>query len=176
MRIETLGLLSLLIGGCGSAAGGGHVTEQGRSVYTSDVTRITLDDLGGGYGPPPPPGSQCTVGQAHYELAVADRTLAWDMCRLQGTGIYASDAGNRSIDDGEWTMLGPQLRQLVVDGHNGCGADKPEVELVVTTGAGALTYGDGFYGCLEHNRKRPLIVTVGLSVVEAGLAALASKN
>src|SRR6266542_6214394 len=173
MRIGTLGLLSLLIGGCGSAVGGGHVTEEGRSVYTSDVIEITLDDLGGGYRPPPPPGSQCTVGQAHYEVSVVERTLAWDYCRLQGQGgIYASDTGSRSLNDGDWTMLAPQLRQLVVDGHDGCGADKPEVELVVTTAAGALTYGDGFYGCLEHNRNRPLIVTEGLSVVEATLSAL----
>jgi hypothetical protein len=177
MRRQMLGFLPLLLVGCGGAAGG-HVTEVGKTVYTSAVTQLVLEDHGGGYGPPPPADAECTPYSARYTVTVAGRQLAWDRCAFQGEGAspsYKPDTGTRTLGADEWTALEHELRKLVVDDGKSCGADKPVVDLVVSTSDGDLKYGDGFYGCDQASADKPLIVSNGLSAAETALAALAKK-
>jgi hypothetical protein len=178
MRTQILAFTSLLVAGCTGAATTGHVTEEGKSVYTSAVTQLVLDDLGGGYAPPPPPGAQCTPYSGRYTLTVAGRTLTWDICQRQPEGAnpsFVKETGTRTLGADEWSALQPTLQKLVVGNTKVCGADKPFVELTVSTGDGDLVYGDSFYGCEEINQHRPVIETSALGDAETALAALAKK-
>jgi hypothetical protein len=85
----------------------------------------------------------------------------------------APTSGSRTLTSSEWTSLQPALRALVIVRNDGCGADKQELALSVTTASASQAYGDSFYGCQIHDR--PVIDTDALGAAEQALAALATK-
>jgi hypothetical protein len=177
MRTNTLvlGFVAMLAAGCSSA---GHVTDVGGAVYNGAVTRIELDSAGGGFTAPPPAGAACdSRGPSSFSVTVAGHQLAWSYCAVAHDGTSAGDyqpsQGSCALGDAEWTGLQPALRGLLIVDHSGCGADKPSEELVVTTAEGDLAYGDGFYGCLEENKNRPVIKSEALEALGMALSTLA---
>jgi len=156
--------------------GSGHVTDPGESIYTSDVRRLVVENRGGGFGSPPPPGAACDVQRASYTLSVAGHQLDWQYCEMTGSGstvTFTPRTGSRALQDAEWSALQPKLAALVVSSGSTCGADKPQLALTVTTSAGDLEYGDDFYAC--QDRSRPYIVSAGLDGALAALNTLARQ-
>jgi len=173
MRKIVFGSAFLLLVACSDP---GHVTTAGQSIYTQSVQKLVLENRGGGFVPPVPPTAACDPQISKYTLVVAGRELAWQYCDFHGTGdsaTYEPKSGSRTLTDSEWTGLQPTLSALVVDEGKTCGADKPTLALIVTTGAGDLEYGDGFYGCQTHDK--PLITSDGLSGAEQAFYDLARK-
>jgi hypothetical protein len=168
-------LASVLATACVGA--GDPVTAIGHSVYTSSVERLVLDDLGGGFALPPPPDAACDPQIASYDLTVADHQLTWSYCEVAGTGqdaTYTPRSGARALTAGEWSALQSTLGALVVVDDSNCGADKGQLALTVTSAGGTVAYGDGFYGCMIHDR--PLIDSDALSNAEYGLGQLARTS
>lgn len=174
MRTSIFAFGCFALAACGGTDGG-HVTQPGQSVYTRAVTKLVVSDEGGGFTAQPPTGAACDPQRAGYTLTVADHRLAWSYCAVTGDGSAAADyaptSGARALSDAEWAALQPTLRGLVVDDGKTCGADKPTLTLVVTTAAGDLTYGDGFYGCAI--KDKPLIESDALSAALQALGTLA---
>lgn len=158
------------------ACTGGQVTAPGESVFTTDVRKLTLENRGGGFSPLPPPGAACDPRPATYTLTVAGHQLAWEYCQVTGSGstaIYTPRSGVRALGDDEWSALEPTLAALSVSDATTCGADKPVLALIVTTGEGDLEYGDDFYAC--GDRSKLYIVSAALSSAQQALGELARK-
>jgi hypothetical protein len=175
MRSFLLLTAALPLAACTSSPG--HVTDPGATIYTSDVRQLVVANRGGGFGPPPPPaGAACDPQPASYTLTVAGHRLEWQYCEVTGSGstaTYTPRMGSRALQDAEWSTLQPKLAALVVSARTTCGADKPELALIVTTSAGDLEYGDDFYAC--QDRARPYIVTDALDSALATLGTLARQ-
>jgi hypothetical protein len=154
----------------------GHATASGESVFTADVRKLTLENRGGGFGPLPPPGAACDPRPATYTLTIAGHQLASKYCQVTGSGstaTYTPRSGVRALGDDEWSALEPTLTALIVSDATTCGADKPVLVLIVTTGEGDLEYGDDFYAC--GDRSKPYIASDALSSAQQTLGELARK-
>jgi hypothetical protein len=154
----------------------GPVTDPGESIFTSDVTRLVLEDQGGGFVRPPPPGSACDPQLASFAVTVAGHKLDWQFCEVSGpveTQTYTPRSGSRALDSAEWSALEPKLAALVVSDKATCGADKATLAAIVTTSGGELEYRDDFYACLD--RTRVYVVGSGLDAALAAVGQLARK-
>jgi hypothetical protein len=173
MRSSVLLCVALSLAAC---TGGGPVTAAGESVFTADVRKLTLENRGGGFSPLPPPGAACDPRIATFTLTVAGHQLAWEYCQVTGSGstaTYTPRSGVRALGAEEWSALEPTLAALIVSDAMTCGADKPTLALIVTTGEGDLEYGDDFYAC--RDRSKPYIVSDALSSAQQALGELARK-
>lgn len=174
MRSSLILIAALPLVGCTS--GGGHVTDPGESIFTSDVRKLVVENRGGGFAPSPPAGAACNPQLASYTVTIAGHQLDWQFCEVTGSGstaTYTPRAGARTLDSAEWSALQPKLAALVVSGAQTCGADKPEFAAIVTTSAGDLEYGDDFYAC--QDRSRPYLLSDTLGQALAALGELARK-
>jgi hypothetical protein len=174
--MRTLLLLTATLPLAACTSSGGHVTDPGESIYTGDVRKLVVENRGGGFVPPPPIGAACDPQPATYTLTVAGHQLDWQYCEVSGSGgaaTYTPRTGSRALLDAEWSALQPELVALVVSDRLGCGADKPQYVLTVTTSAGDLEYGDDFYACVAPSR--PYIVSDALGSALGALGALARQ-
>ncbi|HEX7841400.1 MAG TPA: hypothetical protein VF469_28170 [Kofleriaceae bacterium] len=158
------------------ACTGGHVAAPGDSVFTADVRKLTLENRGGGFGPLLPPGAACDPQPATYTLTIVGHQLASEYCQVTGSGstaTYTPRSGVRALGDDEWSALVPTLAALIVSDATTCGADKPVLALIVTTGEGDREYGDDFYAC--RDRSKPYIISHALDSAQQALGELARK-
>ena len=169
MQLRTFAFGLLFVTACVDS--GDPVTAVGKSVYSPSVETLVLDDKGGGFVIPGPPGP-CDPYVASYTVTVDTQHLAWSRCVITGN-TTAPRSGARPLTTDEWASLQPTLRALVIVSNNDCGADKPVLELSVTTASSSQAYGDAFYGC--HIHDRPVIDSNALDAAEDALAALATK-
>ena len=103
---------------------------------------------GAGFGPSAPAGSKCdALGEGSYTFTVADKHLGWHLCAGQASTPYDFVDGGRVLDANEAKRLVTTLQAVAVYSGNGCGADKPNYSLKVTTPAGEREYLDSFYAC-----------------------------
>jgi hypothetical protein len=143
-------------------------TQPGSGVYTSAVESLVLENKGGGFTAPPPPGG-CATGKATFTVLVDSRMLGWSMCNDSNV----MTTGSRVLSATEWTALEAKLDDLVVVTSTTCGADKAEVALTVKTSGGSQAYGDAFYGCQIHDR--PLVASEALDAADYAMRGLASQ-
>lgn len=153
--MRSLLLLTAAVPLAACTSGGGHVTDPGESIYTSDVRKLVIENRGGGFLPPLPAGAACDPQLATYTLTVGGHQLDWQYCEMTGTGstaTYTPRTGSRALQATEWSALQPKLAALVVSDRHDCGVDKPTYVLTVTTPAGDLEYFDDFYSCTDPSR------------------------
>jgi hypothetical protein len=159
MRNLLISGLTVALLGCGQSTG--PVTAVGQSIYTADVQTVIAENQGGGFVPPPPPGSPCQVGAAKYTLTVATKLVSWTRCTANGTGPNVQVMDMRVLTEGQFKELTPYLENLtVVPNDNSCGADKPTLQVTISTPAGQQVYGDSFYACAI--KDKPLVKSEAL--------------
>lgn len=120
------------------------------TIWPKDATRLTATSSAGFGWPPPPPGSDCGGGQARYELEVASRLLAWEVCNSSersGGGPWRSTEGRRTLSDLEFLQVDTAMRQLTLSTKDTCGEDGAVLELQVSTPDGSASYVDSFCAC-----------------------------
>jgi len=132
------------------------VKTPGKNIW--DVTPadclqgLILEDHGGGFGPSPPPNSDCTGG-AKYSLTVATKSLSWELSwEVCDSAQYPQQwklvKGQRALTPTELASLATAMRQVVVSGAtNTCGADKPLLTVTVVTPKYGQEYTDSIYQC-----------------------------
>lgn len=150
-------VLGLVLGlGCDGGLTQPPVTDSGKSVWNSSVNLLVVQNLGGGFTPQPPPGSQCLVGAKKFTLTVASRKLDWVRCVGDGKSAYMETTGSRSLSETEFKNLVPLLENLrVVSPDGGCIADASMLTLRVTTPLGTQDYVDDGFQC--EVKDRPFI-------------------
>jgi hypothetical protein len=119
--------------------------DGARPVWSSEATKLVAEQKGFGFGPPMPP--QCAIA-ARYTFTVGDRQLLWAACKPQAGGDWKFSEGTRILNDAQWEGVAEALARVVLTRHpDGCGADKPDRTLAITTPAGEARYLDSFYAC-----------------------------
>ena len=152
-----IAITALMLGlGCDGGAPQPPTTENGKSVWSSSVNLLVVQNLGGGFTPPPPQGSKCLVGAKKFTLTVASRNLDWVRCVGDGKSAYMETTGSRSLSETEFKNLVPLLENLrVVSPDGGCIADAPMLTLSVITPLGSQAYVDDGFQC--EVKDRPFI-------------------
>lgn len=136
---------------CGYSCGIDPVAEQ---VWPSDRTKLVAETKGGGFTPPPPPGSTCAIGAAKYTLDLATKTLSWEVCDFADWNTPLTKVtGSRPATASDISKLNGAMRTVKVSHDDICGADKPMLEIHVTSRSqGTKTYSDSFYSCMDGDR------------------------
>jgi hypothetical protein len=131
----------------------GQVTTPGASVLVPEVTKIVVENAGGGFVPPPPAGSACALGAAKYTLDLKSGRLDWAVCNSKDMSKpYMLDTGSRVLAEDELAKVASELAVVKVGNTDLCGADKPFETVTVTTPAGSFQYLDTFYGCQQPEK------------------------
>jgi hypothetical protein len=158
--MRSLAIAATLLAACTSR--GTSNPQPGDPVYSDDVVKVVLDDRGGGFAEPPPPGP-CDPQIATYTATVASHQLAWTACDYVGSPPTTTTPriGDRILGDAEWSSLEDALAAIdVVARTGGCGADKDMLALTVSTAQTSIEYADAFYEC--NNPGKPLVDTDAL--------------
>lgn len=120
----------------------------GTPLYGFCLKSLVIEDKGGGFGPQPPPGSDCAMGQEKHEVDLTTHVTHDEQCLLSPIeGPYKLHKADRTLTDQEFTDLVAALKVARVASPTTCGADKSVVQLTVSTGTQSVTYTDSFYGC-----------------------------
>jgi hypothetical protein len=122
-------------------------------VWPADAQKLVAQSPGGGFAPPAPPGSTCTIGQQKYTLDVATKQLSWEVCESTGAGLALHlTTGSRVISAAELAKIDKAADAVKLSAGDICGADKPMLNITVTSPAGTKTYTDSFYSCMGGSR------------------------
>lgn len=123
-------------------------TRPGQSVLVACVTKASIHSDGGGFGPPPPPGSNCH-GEATITLELATSNLDWATCSIANDPKtpWTLTTGHRTLSATEASSAVASMRKIVVSSGGSCGADKPTETFTVTLPAATQQYTDSFYSC-----------------------------
>ena len=142
--------------GCDGGAPQPPTTENSKNVWSSSVNLLVVQNLGGGFTPPPPQGSKCLVGAKKFTLTVATRRLDWVRCVGDGKTAYMEATGGRGLSETEFKSLVPLLENLRVVAPTGaCIADASMLTVSVSTPLGAQDYVDDGFQC--EVKDRPLL-------------------
>ena len=136
---------------CAYSCGIGPVTSD---VWPADRTQLVAETRGGGFTPPPAPGSTCAVGAAKYTLDLVSRKLDWTVCELTdwNTPMHPV-SGSRTIAPFELKKIDLAMRDVSITNEDICGADKPMLNISVTSASkGTVEYTDSFYACMGGER------------------------
>lgn len=130
---------------CGYKCGGIAVDN---SVWPANATKLVANNAGGGFTPPPAPGSVCGLGAANYSLDVASRKLTWKECSFADWNTPMKwETGSRVLTVAELASLKLVLKNVKISDNDICGADKPFMTMTVSTPSGDKKYTDDFYSC-----------------------------
>lgn len=135
---------------CGYACG--VVVEN--EIWPSDRTQLVAQTAGGGFTPPPAPGSTCGLGAAKYTLDIASRKLSWEVCKFTdwSTPMHPV-SGTRTLSAADVKKVDRAMAQVKLAERDICGADKPMLNIAVTsTSKGTVQYTDSFYACMGGER------------------------
>jgi hypothetical protein len=127
-------------------------TATGDSVLVSGAQHVIWQSAGGGFGPQVPAGAACH-GEATYDLAVQDGSLAWSVCHVSSSSsdndpsAYTLVTGSRTLSADERTQATTAARAVTVSSVTTCGADLDSRSLQVDATSGSIVYGDDFYAC-----------------------------
>jgi hypothetical protein len=142
------------------------------AVWSSSVSRLVLRSSGG-FGPPSQPTAECPAAGAEYTLVVADRSLSAWRCQPGPTAPHPlmRSSLSQTLSATDYDALLPELQALRVISVDTCGADKPEVTVIVTTPSGTTEYADSFYAC--NHLDQPTIDSTTLDAVAHTFSLLA---
>lgn len=118
------------------------------AIWPATASKLVAENSGGGFRPPPPAGSTCPIGRAKYTLDRAARLLKWETCESADNIAPAHLAtGSTTITLAELAKINAAMNGVELATGDICGADKPLLQIKVTTPAGEKTYTDSFYSC-----------------------------
>lgn len=118
------------------------------AIWPASATKLVAESFGSGFTPPPPPGSNCALGRQKYALDRSTRKLTWEACDRTGSNApLLLKTGSATITTAELTAVNQAMNVVAVATDDACGADKPLMQIKVTTPAGETTYTDSFYRC-----------------------------
>jgi hypothetical protein len=123
-------------------------------VWPPDRTKLVAYSPGGGFTPPPAPGSTCRVGAQRYTLDIASGELTWEVCDFVdwSTPMHPV-SGSRVLTARERLKVDAAMGAVTVSAGEVCGADKPLLTIEVTSASqGTKTFFDDFYSCMDRSR------------------------
>lgn len=123
-------------------------------VWPADRTQLVAQTNGGGFTPPPAAGSTCALGAAKYTLDIATKSLSWETCKFVDwqTPMH-SVSGSKTLTAAQLKKVDAAMNQVKVTDQDICGADKPMLNISVTSAAkGTVQYTDSFYACMGGER------------------------
>ena len=138
----------------GSSSGG----DAGTPIPIPDGATLVWTSKGGFQGPTGD-ASTCQPSDDFYSYDLPSKTLSWNLCRPlvavpEESPAYAYQQGTAVLSDAQDTAVHTALDGVVPNAVVGCGADKPEVQLVVTAPNDAeTTYVDQFYHCTDDGKN-----------------------
>lgn len=136
---------------CGYQCGAVHPPAS--MIWPASATNVVAESPGGGFRPPSPPGSTCTVGHEKFSLDRASRVVTFETCDFAaGTAPLHLKTGTKTITVAALAKVEQAMNGVKISTEDMCGADKPFLSITVTTPAGAKTYTDSFYKCQGGNR------------------------
>jgi hypothetical protein len=136
---------------CGFSCG---VVTTENEVWPADRTQLVAQTNGGGFTPPPAPGSTCAIGAAKYTLDIASKNLTWETCKFVDwqTPMH-SVSGSKTLTASQLKKVDAAMKQVKVTNEDICGADKPLLNISVTSASkGTVEYTDSFYACMGGER------------------------
>jgi hypothetical protein len=135
-------------GGAGGSGGTGGTTS-GTQIWPADAEQLDATETGGGEIGPAPPGSDCDLGEAHYDVVVASRAFVWSECPggANWDDPWLMISGSRTLTAPELQQIDTAMLALTVASGQSCGADKALLTVDVTTPHGTTEYVDSFYEC-----------------------------
>lgn len=120
------------------------------TIWPADASTLVVKTNGGGFTPPPAPGSTCAMGAQKYTLNVATRKLDWTFCDFTDwqTPMH-NKTGSRTLTVAELGQVNDAMNNVVLAQEDICGADKPMLEFTVSSASqGTKTFRDSFYSCM----------------------------
>ena len=147
---------------------GGLPVDDG--IWPASATKLVAENRGGGFTPPAPAGSECGIGQATYTLDRATRAMTAVTCELAAAGKpLTKKTSNVTITKAELTKIESALASAKISSGDLCGADKPYLDIQVTTPTSTKTYSDSFYSCQGGSKTY-------IDGIDAVLSALSDAN
>ncbi len=145
-------------------------SDDPTKVYRASTASFTLR-VWGGFPPPAMPGG-CSPNDYTLTWTASTSVLRWQGCYSQrpiDRAVTLDAAGRAAITSA--------AAALSVSTERGCGADAPDITLVVRDAAGAsTTYNSTFYaGCTGRTTAAPYIAFDALSRFGAELTYLFSR-
>jgi hypothetical protein len=132
----------------GFASSWSNTVNKIPDVWPTNATKLVAETGGGGFGPPPPAGSNCRMGAAKYTFNVATSTLTWERCAWTNASTpMRSETGSRVVSDAHVGKINDAANAVIVSKTRICGADKPFLTLSVSAGSSTKKYTDSFYSC-----------------------------
>ena len=158
LRNFTVVLVSVLVSSVGVPMLGGcsgniDETTPAPTLWPADVETLSADVTGNAWEPArPAAGSECQ-GDDHYTLHLKTRAFTSSRCALGATPLVPLKkvTSSRTLTSEETASVETAMKALALSKSDGCGADKPTLDLTVATAAEEKKYLDGFYKCLARS-------------------------
>lgn len=118
-------------------------TSLGKSIYGSCFDAITLTHNQGGFGPPVPQGSECTIVGDVYDLDLKSGAFKRESCVNPGyPQPYKKTTVTATFAPGALAGVVSALKSVVVTSNGGCVADGPTLMLDVKASGKSVRFGD----------------------------------
>jgi hypothetical protein len=119
----------------------------GTDIWPSTATKLRAESSGAGELPEEPPGSNCSLGDAKYELDPVKRSLTYSRCTYAEGKPWRLDRGTTKLSKDAFGKVDDALKALSISKSDRCGADKEWATIEISTPAGTKEYTDSFYAC-----------------------------
>lgn len=134
-------------------SGWSNTLSRSPGIVTSDTTQIFAESSGNMMDVDSvPAGTNCTIGHERYTFTLATGKLEWMTCDYRGEGQPSlKKSGTTTLSSAQVdTVLAVVRAAAITTSKDGCGNDKPELKVAITTPAGTKTYADAFYACEDQ--------------------------
>lgn len=119
-------------------------TTIGQSIYGTCIDSIRVfDESGGGFGPPPPQGSECSFPGSTYVYTLATGAETANICTDPGNQQpYKQTQSARTLSPAAQSGVLAALKNVKVTSSAGCVSDGPTLTLTVTAKGVDTVFGD----------------------------------
>lgn len=134
---------------CGWKCGFEPPPPPASDIWPADASKLVAQSPGGGFTPPAPPGSTCTIGAAKYSLDIATKALTFETCKfVDWQTPLTKQSGSKTLTAAEMAKVHDAMSALTIAQEQICGADKPYLSVTVESPSqGERTFEDSFYSC-----------------------------